>query len=74
MSADDRQPWLLFMPDGTHDGLIWSPETLEEAQRKFARPRRWTTLAREGWTVRRGVNNEHVDLLNARLAQMRGER
>lgn len=70
--STDRQPWLLFEPDGTWDGLIWSPETLEEAQRKLARlsRRRWTTLAREGWTVRRGVGGEHHRLLAERLEQM----
>lgn len=64
----ERTPWLLFEPDGTWDGLIWSPQTIEEAQRKFARPRRWTTLAREGWTVRKGAPGEHQALLAERLA------
>lgn len=41
-----RQPWLLFMPDGTYDGMIWSPETADVAHRAFARMRRqrWTTF------------------------------
>lgn len=63
----DNEPWLLFEPDGTWDGIIWSPKTLEEAQRKFARPRRWSTLEKAGWTVRRGVDGEHHRLLRERL-------
>lgn len=71
MRTEERTPWLLFEPDGTWDGLIWSPQTIEEAQRKFARPRRWTTMAREGWTVRKGEPGEHHRLLAERLAVKR---
>lgn len=67
----ERTPWLLFMPDGTWDGIIWSPKTLDEAQRKLARPRRWSTLEREGWTVRRGEPGEHRRLLDAKVAEIK---
>lgn len=60
-------PWLLFDPHGVWDGLMWSPKTAEEAGRKFARPRRWATMAREGWTVRKGEPGEHARLLQEHL-------
>lgn len=52
MSAADA--YILVMPDGTDDGFLWAGEkrrTLDDAQRLFARPRRWPTLEREGWRV-----------------------
>lgn len=67
----NKEPWLLFEPDGTFDGIMWSPKTLDEAQRRFARPRRWATMQREGWTVRRGMNGEHHQLIADRIALQR---
>lgn len=67
MSA--REPWLLFMPNGEWDGISWSPQTVEEARRKFAwmGRQRWATLERQGWTVRRGEPGEHLRLLSERI-------
>ena len=64
-------PWLLFTPEGDFDGLMWSPKTIEDAQRRFARPQRWTTLAKAGWTVRKGIGDEHVALTDEAIARMR---
>jgi hypothetical protein len=63
-----RQPWLLFMPDGTWDGLIWSPESEDEAgQRLFRTTRAWRAAKAKGWTIRLGVDDEHRRLLADRM-------
>lgn len=68
-------PWLLFKPDGTFDGAIWSPKTLDEAQKKLARlaRRRWALLEREGWRVRRGTKEELSALIAAHYEAQAGE-
>lgn len=68
----DTEPWLLFMPDGTWDGIIWSPKTVEDAQRAFARMgrQRWPAMESKGWTVRRGEPGEHRRLLQAKVDEI----
>jgi len=63
-------PWAIFMPDGTFDGGIWSPKTLEDAQSRLAKPKRWTTLEREGWVVREVTREEFRSLMAKAIAQM----
>lgn len=61
-------PWLLFDPEGEWDGLMWSPETEDEAGKKFFhRMPSWRKKQREGWTIRRGEPGEHKRLLALRL-------
>lgn len=64
-------PYAIFEPSGRFDGGIHSPKTIEDAQRILARPRRWTTLAREGWTVREVSREEFARLTDERIADDR---
>ena len=64
-------PYAIFEPSGRFDGGIHSPKTIEDAQRILARPRRWTTLAREGWTVREVSQDEFARLAYDRIAEER---
>lgn len=64
-------PYAIFEPSGQFDGGIHSPRTIEDAQRILARPRRWKTLEREGWTVREVTPEEFARLADERLADDR---
>jgi hypothetical protein len=64
-------PYAIFEPSGRFDGGINSPKSVEEAQRLLARPRRWATLAREGWTVREVTREEFIRLADERIADDR---
>lgn len=61
-----KRPFILTDANGVDDGFLWST-SLGEAQRRFAQPRRWASLAREGWTVTEVERAEFIERIHASI-------
>lgn len=62
--------WAMFDPTGVFDGGISDRRSREDAQRVFARPRRWATMEREGWMTRAVSRVEFDRLFDEQMMKM----